>query len=138
MDSTPFQTTSMFNSQKPRKLAQSTAGMCVVAGQRTPSIAAMAWPPSHDWMPNHPHATIARSIAGAFAPKMPKLARTNTGKGMPYFAPACAFSSMGTSTMRLPRRMVKMACFQFMPPAMSDEASIYVVTSMDMENHNAM
>jgi tryptophan synthase alpha chain len=41
-------------------------------------------------------------------------------------------------TMRLPSRIVRTACFQFMPPAMSDEASMYVVTSIDMENHSAM
>ena len=69
---------------------------------------------------------------------MPKLARTNTGKGMPYFAPACAFNTIGTSTIRLPSRIVKIACFQFMPPAISDDASMYVVTSIDIENHSAM
>ena len=34
--------------------------------------------------------------------------------------------------------MVKIACFQFMPPAISEEASMYVVTSIDMENQSAM
>jgi hypothetical protein len=34
--------------------------------------------------------------------------------------------------------MVKIACFQFIPPAMSDDASMYVVTSIDIENHSAM
>src|ERR1700712_2075024 len=35
IDSTPFQTTTMFSSQNPRKLAQRTAGICAVAGQST-------------------------------------------------------------------------------------------------------
>ncbi len=84
----------------------------------------MAWPPIQVWMPNHPQATSARSTAGMLAPRTPNEARTNTGKGMPYFAPACAFSSMGMSTIRLPSRMVPMACHQLMPPAMSPEASM--------------
>ena len=48
------------------------------------------------------------------------------------------FSSIGMSTIRFPIRIVKIACFQSMPPAISDEASMYVVTSIDMENHSAM
>ena len=75
-------------------------------------------------MPNQPQATSARKTAGILAPRTPKEARTNTGKGIPYFAPACAFSSMGTSTMRLPSRMVPMACHQLMPPAIKPEASM--------------
>ncbi len=57
---------------------------------------------------------------------------------MPYFAPACAFRIIGISTIMLPSSTVQIACFQFMPPAISDEASMYVVTSIDMENHSAM
>ncbi len=75
-------------------------------------------------MPNHPQATSARSTAGTFAPRTPNDARTSTGNGMPYFAPACAFSSMGTSTIRLPSRMVRIACHQLMPPAINPEASM--------------
>ena len=67
----------------------------------------MAWPPIHDWMPNQPHATSARSIAGTCAPRTPNGARTKTGKGMPYFAPAWAFRIIGIRTMRLPSRMVR-------------------------------
>ena len=52
-------------------------------------------PPIHVWMPNQPQATIARSIAGRFAPRTPKLARQSTGNGMPYFVPACAFRTSG-------------------------------------------
>jgi hypothetical protein len=37
-----------------------------------------------------------------------------------------------------PSSTVQIACFQFMPPAMSELASMYVVTSIDMENHSAM
>src|ERR1700722_16972822 len=124
IDSTPDHTTNILSSQNPRKLAHSTAGICAVAGQITAIMAAIAWPPNHDWIPNHPQATSARSIAGIFAPSAPKLARTKTGKGIPYLAPACAFSSMGTSTIRFPMRMVNSACFQFMPPAISDDASM--------------
>ena len=115
-----------------------TTGTFAVCGHSTAIIAAIACPPNHDWIPNHPHATIARNIAGIFDPRVPKLARTNTGNGIPYFAPACAFSSIGTSTIRFPKRIVKIACFQFIPPAISDDASMYVVTSIDIENHNAM
>ncbi len=84
----------------------------------------MALPPIHVWMPNHPQATSARSSAGTFAPSVPKLARQNTGNGMPYFVPAWALSTMGSSTMRLPRKMVSTACDQFMPPPMSELASM--------------
>src|ERR1700761_7166078 len=48
IDSTPRQTTNMFSSQKPRKLAHNTTGMCAVAGQMTAIISAIAWPPSQD------------------------------------------------------------------------------------------
>ena len=65
-------------------------------------------------------------------------ARTNTGNGMPYLAPACALSSMGTSTIRLPSRMVPM---RLLPVhAAGDEAGRQHVggDSIDMENHRAM
>src|ERR1700722_7587978 len=124
IDSTPRQTTNILSSQKPRKLAHNTTGVCAVAGQMRAIISAMACRPGDDGIPNHPHASRARSMPGIFAPSAPKLARTNTGKGMPYFAPACALSSMGTSTMTLPKRMVNSDCFQSMPPAMSEEASM--------------
>ena len=84
----------------------------------------MALPPIHVWMPNQPHATSARSSAGTFAPRVPNAARQNTGNGMPYFVPAWALSTIGSSTMRLPRKIVRTACDQFMPPPMSDEASM--------------
>jgi len=54
-------------------------------------------------MPNHPHATSARSTAGMFAPSTPKLERASTGNGTPYFAPGCEFSSIGTNTITLPQ-----------------------------------
>ena len=47
-------------------------------------------------MPNHPHATSARSIAGTFAPFTPKLARHSTGNDTPYFVPACALRIIGS------------------------------------------
>ena len=87
-------------------------------------MALMACPPIQVWMPNQPHATSARNMAGTFAPSTPKGARTSTGNGIPYFVPACAFSIIGASTIRLPNRIVPIACHQFMPPAISPEASI--------------
>jgi hypothetical protein len=42
---------------------------------------------------------------------------------MPYFVPACAFSTIGMSTTTLPRKMVRTACHQFIPPLTSDDAS---------------
>ena len=75
-------------------------------------------------MPNQPQATSARSRAGTFAPVVPKLARQKTGKGMPYFVPAWALRIIGARTMRLPRKIVPTACDQFMPPPMSEEASM--------------
>ena len=86
----------------------------------------MAWPPIQAWIPNHPQATSARRIAGRLAPRTPKEARTRTGKGIPYFAPAWALRTIGTRTIRLPKRIVPMACHQFIPFWMSPEASIYV------------
>ena len=75
-------------------------------------------------MPNQPQATKARRIAGTLAPRTPKEARAKTGKGMPYCAPAWAFKSMGIKTRTLPRKTVKRACFQFIPPAIMPLASM--------------
>ena len=83
-------------------------------------------PPIHVWIPNHPQATIALSIAGMLAPFVPKLALTKTGKGIPYFAPACPFNIIGIKTMQLPRKMVSIACHQFMPPPINELANMYV------------
>lgn len=84
----------------------------------------MAWLPSHVWMPNQPHATIARRMAGNCAPRTPNDARTSTGKGMPYLVPACPTSTIGTSTIRLPRNTVSTACHQFIPSLIRPEASM--------------
>ena len=43
---------------------------------------------------------------------------------MPYFVPAWAFRTIGTSTIRFPRKTVSTACHQFMPSSISDEASM--------------
>ena len=75
-------------------------------------------------MPNQPHATKARMSAGTFAPRVPNDARQKTGNGIPYRVPACAFRIIGTTTIKLPRKMVRIACDQFIPPPMSDEASM--------------
>src|SRR5687767_10251885 len=88
-------------------------------------------------MPNHPHATPARSSAGTFAPSVPKLARHSTGNDTPYFVPACAFSIIGISTIVLPSRMVTIACHQFMPADISPDASVYVVMTTAMPIHSA-
>ena len=88
-------------------------------------------------MPNHPQATIARSIAGTFAPRTPKLARHNTGNEMPYFVPACALRIIGMSTIVLPSRIVTIACHQFIPCAMSPDASVYVVMTTLMPIQSA-
>src|ERR1700740_862718 len=96
----------------------------------------MAWPPIQDWMPNHPQATSARRIAGTFAPRTPNEARTNTGKGIPYFVPACAFKIIGINTIRLPSRIVAMAWYQFMTPAIRPDASIYVGMHTLMATHS--
>ena len=45
-----------------------------------PNSTSSAVPPIHVWMPNHPQATIARSMAGTFAPRVPKLARQQDGE----------------------------------------------------------
>ena len=74
-------------------------------------------------MPNQPHATIARSIAGIFAPLTPKLALAKTGKGIPYFVPALPLRIMGISTTVLPRKIVSIACHQFIPPSIRDVLS---------------
>ena len=80
--------------------------------------------PIQVWIPNQPHATSARAIAATFAPRMPKLERTSTGKGMPYFVPGCELSSIGMSTIRLPSETVSRPCHQVMPAAISPEASV--------------
>ena len=100
------------------------------------SIAKIACPPIQVWIPNHPQATRARSTAGTFAPRTPNDARTNTGNGMPYLAPACALSSMGISTIRLPSKMVPTACHQLIPPAINPDASMYVGMHTLMATHS--
>jgi hypothetical protein len=83
-----------------------------------------ASPPIQAWMPNHPHATSARISAGTLDPKVPYAARANTGNGMPYFVPGCELSRIGIRTIVLPSRIVTSACDQFIPDAMSPEASM--------------
>jgi hypothetical protein len=88
-------------------------------------------------MPNQPQATTARSIAGTLAPTVPNDERTSTGNGTPYFVPGCALRRIGTSTMTLPRPMVKSACFQLIPSAMRPPASMYVGMQCAMEIQSA-
>lgn len=83
----------------------------------------MPWPPIQVWMPNQAQATAARISAGRLAPRRPKEARARTGKGMPYLGPAWPVSSIGKSTIRLARAIVRTACFQSMPRVTRPEAS---------------
>src|SRR4051794_5203163 len=68
---------------------------------------------------------------------MPNEARQYTGNGMPYFVPAWAFRIIGRSTTELPRKMVSTACFQSIPSAIIEEASVYVGMQADIEIHRA-
>src|SRR5215468_9372053 len=88
-------------------------------------------------MPNQPHATSARSKAGRFAPVVPNEARHKTGNGIPYCVPAWAFRTMGIKTIKLPRKTVRMASHQFMPPPIREDASMYVGIHADIEIHKA-
>src|ERR1700704_1452203 len=44
---------------------------------------------------------------------------------------------MGTKTIKLPRKTVRMASHQFMPPPISEDASMYVGMHADIEIHKA-
>ncbi len=123
----------MFSAQKKRKV--SALGTCrpsrvklppraPKSGQRASMKVLSAWPPMKVWIPNQPQATIARRIAGMFAPRVPNEARARTGNGIPYFVPGCALSRMGPRTITLPRPMVSNACHQFIPTATRPPASI--------------
>ena len=93
-------------------------------GHAAAHSASSASPPIQVWIPNQPQATMARRSAGRLAPRTPKLARQSTGNEMPYLVPACAFSTIGTSTMVLPSRMVAIACHQLIPCCMRPDASV--------------
>src|SRR5437660_281206 len=56
---------------------------------------------------------------------------------MPYFVPAWALRTIGTSTMRLASRTVRTACHQLMPPAIRAEASVYVGMQAARATHRA-
>ncbi len=43
---------------------------------------------------------------------------------MPYFVPGCELSRIGMRTIVLPSRIVTSACDQFMPDAISPDASM--------------
>src|SRR5215471_8888755 len=96
-----------------------------------------ASPPIHAWMPNQPHATSARRIAARFDPIVPYAARAKTGKGMPYFVPGCELSRIGIRTIVLPSPTVTSACHQFMPLAISPDASEYVGMQCAIEIQSA-
>jgi hypothetical protein len=86
----------------------------------------IASPPIKVWIPNHPQATIALRMAGMFAPYIPNDDLAKTGKGIPYLVPGCALNSIGTSTIRLPTKIVIIDYHQFIPTAISPPAIIYV------------
>ena len=94
-------------------------------------------PPNQVWMPYQPQATRARSSAGSLAPWVPNEARASTAKGMPYLAPACPMSSMGISTMRLPRNTVITACDHDMPFVIMLAAKVYAGMHITMPIHRA-
>src|SRR5206468_194797 len=56
---------------------------------------------------------------------------------MPYLVPAWALRTIGTSTIRLARKMVRTACHQFMPPAISADARVYVGMQAARDTHRA-
>jgi len=114
------------NSQKAAKQIHTPAGLFRQEGISATIIALTAPPPIQVLMPNHPQATSARNTAGTFAPSTPNDARANTGKGIPYLAPAWALRSIGARTRTLPRKTVKMAWRQLIPPAIMPLASMYV------------
>ncbi len=122
----PITITITCNSQNSAKQIHTPFAKVFHAGTSAITIALIASPPIQVLIPNQPHATSARRTAGTFAPVTPNDARANTGKGIPYFAPACALSSIGTRTSTFPRNTVKMACFQSIPPAIMPLASKYV------------
>mmetsp|Transcript_8458 Transcript_8458/g.21806 ORF Transcript_8458/g.21806 Transcript_8458/m.21806 type:complete len:311 (-) Transcript_8458:14-946(-) len=115
MDSTPSQTIATCSAQNARKHANSLAlipshaiGSADTAAGRSFAISVcIELPPTQVWIPNQPQATRALSIEGMLAPSMPKLARLNTGKGIPYFVPGCAASTMGTRTSRFAIKMLR-------------------------------
>src|SRR5688572_6700754 len=77
-------------------------------------------------MPNQPHATTARRIAGTFAPRTPKAERASTGNGMPYLVPACELSTIGMSTTKLPTITDRTAACHDHPRSTRLDASVYV------------
>jgi hypothetical protein len=125
--SVPLKITATWISQNTRNAIAVWPGTPTHPGHAARTSASRASPPIQVWIPNQPQATTARSIAGMLAPRTPKLARQSTGNEMPYLVPACALSTIGSSTMVLPRRMVTIACHQLIPCCMRPEARVYVV-----------
>jgi hypothetical protein len=80
--------------------------------------------PIQVWIPNQPQATSARAIAATFAPRIPKLERTSTGNGIPYFVPGCELSRIGISTIRFPSATVSRPCHHVMPAVIRPDASV--------------
>src|SRR5438552_3679470 len=81
----PFRMTHMLRAQKTKKQMMSPCGTFDQAGKRLVRSVLRASPPRYVWMPNHPHATRARRMAGTLAPKTPNDDRHKTGNGIPYF-----------------------------------------------------
>src|SRR6185295_15367932 len=136
----------MFNPQKRRNVGaeeidspriDASPPRCAYPGHSATTNVFSASPPMNVWMPNHPHATIARSTAGTFAPAVPNEDRASTGNGIPSLVPGCALRRIGASTITFPRPMVSSACHQFIPTDTSPPASMYVGMQWAMEIHSA-
>ncbi len=124
MPSRPRRISTTWIAQKIAKAIHTPPGTPAQPLHAAVSSVCSASPPIHVWMPNQPQATIARSTAGTLAPRTPKLARHSTGNDTPYFVPACAFSTIGTSTTTLPSRMTPSACHHAIPCAIRPEARV--------------
>ena len=122
--STPRRMITSCIAQNTKKVMKECPGTLAHPPQAAVISASRARPPIQVCMPNQPQATSALAIAAKLAPLTPKDALTKTGKGMPYLVPAWAFRSMGTRTSRLPSEIVKSACHQFIPAAMSPAARV--------------
>src|SRR4051794_3407048 len=135
MPSMPRRMMTTWMSQNAPKAIALCAPMSVQPLHAAVITASTASAPIQVWMPNQPQATSARAMAATLAPRMPKLDRTSTGNGIPYFVPGCPLSSIGMSTIRLPSDTVSSPCHHVMPAAISPDASVYVVVTIDSPTH---
>ncbi len=116
--------TATWNSQNKAKAITIPPGTLAQPGHAAVNNVFRASAAIHVWIPNQPHATTARSRAGTLAPLTPNAARQRTGNEMPDLVPAWALRIIGISTMVFPRRIVTIACHQFMPCVIIPDASV--------------